>query len=333
DREANQNVVQEMENSGFSRSQAFDYVYGEAYRNELERIKNLVLKKQLAKVELFITSKKPHDDAVKEGWTDEMLEFYKATEVGEDLSAHAGFMTQNMVSSTVDASMADMVNNDDAVMHFKIKLIQDKRSFFISFIYGENDHRDRLNLWSNLSDHMDLVNNRPWSMLGDFNVTMNAYEHSKGVVDIYKGVNEFRSCMEKLDMEDLAMNGMFFTWVQKMKDPEKGILKKLDKVMGNSSFFELFGSCYANFLPYVTSDNCLALLVMSDVTIKKRRAFKFMNFLADKKEFEKTVKENWSEPVKGYAMFVFAKRLKGMKRHLRDLNKKNGNVHDKVKMI
>nr|GFD02274.1 hypothetical protein [Tanacetum cinerariifolium] len=39
------------------------------------------------------------------------------------------------------------------------------------------------------------------------------------------------------------------------------------------------------------------------------------------------------EPIKGYAMFMFAKRLKGMKRPLRYLNKKNGNVHDKVKIL
>ncbi|GJZ49216.1 hypothetical protein Tco_0603406 [Tanacetum coccineum] len=87
--------------------------------------------KQLAEVELFILSEMPLDDKGKEGWTDEMLEFYEARitkdgqdgnedykrikfscdvedEVGEDLSAHADFMNKNVVSNTVDASMADM---------------------------------------------------------------------------------------------------------------------------------------------------------------------------------------------------------------------------------
>ncbi|GJR85808.1 hypothetical protein Tco_0209819 [Tanacetum coccineum] len=93
----------------------------------------------MAEVELFILSEKPLDDKVKEGWTDEMLEFYEANadlndydineknekmksndamddEVSEDFSAHANFMTQNVVSSAVDASMAYMVNNDDVVI-------------------------------------------------------------------------------------------------------------------------------------------------------------------------------------------------------------------------
>nr|GFC81253.1 hypothetical protein [Tanacetum cinerariifolium] len=94
------------------------------------------------------------------------------------------------------------------------------------------DYKDRLKLWDNLNNHKDLVKNRPWSMLGDFNAIMNAYEHSKGVVEMYKGVNEFRNYMENLDIEDLAMFGMFFTWLQKMRNPKKGILKKLDRIIG-----------------------------------------------------------------------------------------------------
>ncbi|GJR22245.1 hypothetical protein Tco_0970772 [Tanacetum coccineum] len=230
----------------------------------------------MAEVELFILSEMPLDDKGKEGWTDEMLEFYEARitkdgqdgnedykrmkfgcavedEVGEDLSAHADFMTKNVVSNTVDASMADMakgnssaqvvrsndqgmgyelfvficvymwimweignqsiecdhlneigmvsfmrilrlrevarttarialefapefvydsidavlLSSSDQVMHFEVKLLHDKRSFFVSFIYGENEPRDRLKLWDNLSEHMGLVNSRPWTMLGD----------------------------------------------------------------------------------------------------------------------------------------------------------------------
>ncbi|GJW82362.1 hypothetical protein Tco_0146337 [Tanacetum coccineum] len=81
---------------------------------------------------------------------------------------------------------------------------------------------------------------------------------------------------------------MMLSLIQK-EDPNSGVLKKLDRVMSNSAFIDLFGSCYANFLPYVTSDHCPALLVISDVA--------------------------------------------GMKKHLRSLNKKNGNIYEKVKIL
>ncbi|GKA95477.1 hypothetical protein Tco_0817515 [Tanacetum coccineum] len=161
-----------------------------------------------------------------------------------------------VLSKDQDSIDVVLLSSSDQVMHFEVKLLHDKRSFFVSFIYGENESRDRLKLWDNLSEHMGLVNSRPWTMLGDL-----------------------------------------------------------------------------MFLPYVTSDHCPTLLVITDVTKKKIRAFRFMNYLTEKKEFHKLVNDKWNEPIKGYAMFVLAKRLKNIKRHLRDLNKKNGNVHEKVKML
>ncbi|GJT01522.1 putative RNA-directed DNA polymerase [Tanacetum coccineum] len=407
---ANADVVEEMESSGSSRNQDFDVVYDRAHKEETDRIHNL---------------------------TDEMLEFYEDSlaenvqdrngynkrikvdgsmedEVGEDLSAHASFMTQNEVSNTVDATMANMIvawnirgmtdtskqdeikllmsenslsmcaivetrlnkklvskacnnifgrwnrvsNVMDAsrncriivgwdpdmvdaillsshgqVMHFEVSLILDKRKFFISFIYGENDPKDRICLWENLIDHMGVVDGKPWVMMGDFNAILYFEDHSKGFANIYQGIREFRSCVHQLDMEDLCRNGLFYTWVQKSKDPKSGIMKKLNRVMGNNEFIDMFGACYANFLPYVTFDHCPALLVIPCSVAKRKRSFRFMNYITNKKEFHQVVKDNWNDPVHDFAMFVFAKRLKNMKRHIRDLNKRNGNVYEKVKQL
>ena len=223
------------------------------------------------------------------------------------------FGNWNWVSNSVDSAKgcrivvgwdsniieAELITSLGQVMHFKVKVIEDKRVFYVSFIYGDNEAKDRLRLWSNLNDHLTVIGSKPWVILGDFNVIRYADEHSLGVVDNNHGVKEFRECIDQLDMEDLAMNGLFFTWVQKRKDPESGILKKLDRIMGNSVFFNLYGECFATFLPYVTSDHCPALLVIPNVSIRKRRSFRFMNYLADKKNFQSVVKENWYLPING----------------------------------
>ncbi|GKA65309.1 RNA-directed DNA polymerase, eukaryota, reverse transcriptase zinc-binding domain protein [Tanacetum coccineum] len=185
--------------------------------------------------------------------------------------------------------------------------------------YGQ----DRMGLWENLIDHMGIIDSKPWVMMGDFNAILYSEDHSKGFANVYQGIREFRSCVQQLDMDDLARNGLFYTWVQKSKNPENGIIKKLDRVMGNSEFLDIFGACYANFLPYVTSDYCPALLVIPCSATKRKRSFRFMNYLTDKKEFHQVVKDNWNVPVYGFAMFIFAKRLKNMKRHIRELNKRN----------
>ncbi|PWA35896.1 zinc knuckle CX2CX4HX4C [Artemisia annua] len=131
-KEANEGVVFEMENSGTNREQAFGVVYDDAYRREMDRIQEVVFKKQLAEVELFIFSGKPFSDAVKEGWTDVMIDFYKdrmtqngkdknnvnnlEDEMGNDNSAQDDFIAQNIVSNAVDTAMADMLGNENAVV-------------------------------------------------------------------------------------------------------------------------------------------------------------------------------------------------------------------------
>ena len=64
-----------MENTGVNREQAFGVVYNEVYRKELGRIQDLIIKKQLAEVELFKLSGKPFSDAVKKDWTIDMFDF------------------------------------------------------------------------------------------------------------------------------------------------------------------------------------------------------------------------------------------------------------------
>ncbi|GKD50473.1 ribonuclease H-like domain-containing protein [Tanacetum coccineum] len=142
-------------------------------------------------------------------------------------------------------------------------------------------------------------------------------------------MEDFRECVQSLEVEDLNSYGMFFTWIEKRMNHELGILKKLDRVMGNGAFAHNFGRCYANFLPYLASDHCPALLAFPDVRISKPKSFKFMNFLTEKDNFLPTVRQNWNVEVKGISMFVLVKRLKNMKK----LNKDNGNVFEKAKFL
>ncbi|GJV16133.1 putative reverse transcriptase domain-containing protein [Tanacetum coccineum] len=57
----------------------------------------------------------------------------------------------------------------------------------------------------------------------------------------------------------------------------------------------------------------LVCLTIPDMAARKSRPFRFMNFLADKKEFISVVKENWNVDIKVFAMFssYFHKVVKG----------------------
>nr|GEY03212.1 hypothetical protein [Tanacetum cinerariifolium] len=62
----------------------------------------------------------------------------------------------------------------------------------------------------------------------------------------------------------------------------------------------------------------------------KRKAFRFMNYIADTKEFSECVKSEWDHEIKGCNMYKLVHKLKRLKKPLNKLNCKNGNLTEKV---
>nr|GEV77206.1 hypothetical protein [Tanacetum cinerariifolium] len=131
-----------------------------------------------------------------------------------------------------------LLSQSSQVMHFLVKRNIDGKEIFVSFVYGEINVVDRRDLWKNIKDHNSVAGNFPWVLLGDFNVILNYNENYRGIGVNNVGVHEFRDYVEAINIEDVKMTGLFFTRIQKRKDPNSGILKKLDRVMVNGKFVD-----------------------------------------------------------------------------------------------
>ncbi|GJY28473.1 RNA-directed DNA polymerase, eukaryota, reverse transcriptase zinc-binding domain protein, partial [Tanacetum coccineum] len=204
---------------------------------------------------------------------------------------------------------------------------------FVSVVYGEISPKARTRLWRDLVEYKGFVNNNPWVVLGDFNVVLRFNENSNGLNIQDAGIKDFRECIDSLELEDINMTELFYTWIQKMRNPELGVLKKLDRIMGNAHFISKYANSFAVFMPYLTSDHSPAILTIPDLAVRRSRSFRFANFLADKADFVDIIRENWDIDVKGYKMFKLARKLKNMKKYMRQMNRRNGNVFEKVKVL
>ncbi|GJS38127.1 retrovirus-related pol polyprotein from transposon TNT 1-94 [Tanacetum coccineum] len=100
-------------------------------------------------------------------------------------------------------------------------------------------------LWEKLGMHKVYVRNRPWCMLGDFNAALNLEDMSLGI---------------------------------KPKGSD-GVLKKIDRVMANLEFNDVFVGSYAVFKPYRIYDHALCVLKIPLLTNTASRPFKFANCL------------------------------------------------------
>nr|GEY89347.1 hypothetical protein [Tanacetum cinerariifolium] len=98
---------------------------------------------------------------------------------------------------------------------------------------------------------------------------------------------EFHECLEQIEVEDLNSLGVHFTWVQIRQDPNSGILKKIDIVLGNTKFISQFTYSHDLFLPHMTSDHSHAVLIIPKVMKKKDKAFCCMRELVMKYKAKK----------------------------------------------
>ncbi|XP_022002776.1 uncharacterized protein LOC110900170 [Helianthus annuus] len=183
-----------------------------------------------------------------------------------------------------------------------------------------------------LSLHKNFVCNEPWVILGDFNSALNLEDKSMGCSSVSLSMKEFQECVDEIEMVDIKCTGIHFTWNQK---PKKGIglMKKIDRVMGNPHFIEKYPSTFAEFHPSRLSDHCSCVVSVPDMEKRKHRPFKFANFLAYKPDFLPIVEKGWGISIDGVYQFSVVKKLRLLKSPLRALLYHQGNLHKKVEEL
>ncbi|PWA56938.1 RNA-directed DNA polymerase, eukaryota, Reverse transcriptase zinc-binding domain protein [Artemisia annua] len=122
-----------------------------------------------------------------------------------------------------------------------------------------NYYVNRRALWSNLVSHASFMRNRPWVLLGDFNAALNLEDHSCGGYAPDIAMCEFKQCVLDMEVMDVNSTGLHFTWNQKPRG-SNGILKKIDRIMGNLKFGDIFPGSFAIFQPYRISDHSPCVL-------------------------------------------------------------------------
>ncbi|GJS87046.1 RNA-directed DNA polymerase, eukaryota, reverse transcriptase zinc-binding domain protein [Tanacetum coccineum] len=215
-------------------------------------------------------------------------------------------------------------------MLYKVEVISSKNIVYCTFIYAANKGKDRRDLWKELNLNKRLIGDSAWVIMGDVNVSLNLEDHSEGISNFSRDMIEFQECVNEIEIEDINSTGMHFTWTKSLLNPNATVLKKIDRIMGNSFLFDTFNNASAIFLPYGISDHSPAILIIPQAMVKKRKSFRLANYITDKVEFQEVVKDEWNTEVHGYAMYRLVSKLKCLKQHLNNLNWKNGNLFDKV---
>nr|GEY42087.1 hypothetical protein [Tanacetum cinerariifolium] len=115
-----------------------------------------------------------------------------------------------------------------------IKPLNGDKSFHYSFIYAFVHTIDKRSLWKSLQKYKRSIQDALWVMLGYFNATLDPAKKSTSGSKVTTTIGDFRDCITDIEIKDIAMSGLRFTWNKK---PVKkgGLLKKLDRIMSNKA--------------------------------------------------------------------------------------------------
>ncbi|XP_071740858.1 uncharacterized protein [Rutidosis leptorrhynchoides] len=237
--------------------------------------------------------------------------------------------TRIILRGTPDIVNLMVMSMSDQALHCMVKSLSNDVQFHVSFIDAHNYYITRRALWRELEMHKCLLGNHPWVMLGDFNASLSVNDSSCGSSSMTIAMSEFKDCVERICMSDVNHMGLHFTWNQRPK-ASSGLLKKIDRVMANDEFISTFVNAYAVFHPYRISDHSPAILKIPTQGTNHPKPFKFANFITFHDEFRDTVSDGWKTKVQGYKMFQVVKKLRALKKPLRKLAWRKGNLHDRV---
>jgi hypothetical protein len=210
-----------------------------------------------------------------------------------------------------------MVDCTEQVIHCETLSLCSQEQICISCVYGHNNLAKRRGLWSSII-RIGENSSSPWLCMGDFNNLLRIEEKLNGNTATQYELRDFQDCCEVTGLEDIRSSGFFYTWTNGK------VWSKLDRVMAGPNWPHLAKSINVVFsAPGIFSDHASSLIRIEDISCKGNKIFKFLNIWAEHEEFKDVVLKNWRADIRGCEMFKLCKNQKGLKIHLKGLNRRH----------
>lgn len=158
----------------------------------------------------------------------------------------------------------------------------------------------------------NIAYRHPWVVLGDFNAIKRKGEKFGEMARWEAHEDEFNVCCNKAHLDDHRFMGNFFTW-SNISEGNHHIACKLDRILVNEKWLDVFLKSLGIFLPSRLSDHSLCILLGGDIDNSRRSHFKFFNFWVNHEDFLLLVSSIWQEEVVGNSFFHLVKKLKKLK--------------------
>ncbi|XP_038996529.1 uncharacterized protein LOC120121165 [Hibiscus syriacus] len=142
---------------------------------------------------------------------------------------------------------------------------------------------------------------------------------------------DFQEVTHELDLQDHPFIGPLFTWSNKQTNTF--LARKLDRVLVNPTWINVFQKSFVEFLAPGVSDHCMAFTWLDkEIPTNRPKPFKFFNFWTLHPNFLREFNQSWQTEFHGNPMRILFLKLKHLKLSLKILNKSSySDISSRVK--
>ncbi|KAF5454407.1 hypothetical protein F2P56_024075 [Juglans regia] len=182
------------------------------------------------------------------------------------------------------------------------------------------ERQERMRLWSSLMDMSSQQ--RPWVVLGDFNIIRNNNKRCGGRLRPAVAMDDFNNCIDACRVSELQSCRQKFSWCNGQSDLRRS-WARLDRGLINALGFDHFSDAHLKYLFRSCSDHAPMVLSLTRPLVNYGYpSFKFQQMWVTHDRFLECVSQAWSgEVVADSAMVILMIKLKRLKVALRNWNK------------
>ncbi|XP_074319673.1 uncharacterized protein LOC141656618 [Silene latifolia] len=181
-------------------------------------------------------------------------------------------------------------------IHMLVHSQTDGKKVLLTMIYAFNGLYERVELW-NILKGISADCTDPWLWLGDFNTVLSPFERLGG--NTYDAdMEHFQDCVSICGMEDIPATGALFTWSNKQNSCDR-VYSRLDRVIGNQEWLDIFGTSLAHFHPEGLFDHCPCTIMDKSAEIGGKKSFKYFNMWGAAPTFKDFVAMSWATEYRG----------------------------------
>ncbi|KAK8596693.1 hypothetical protein V6N12_065173 [Hibiscus sabdariffa] len=211
--------------------------------------------------------------------------------------------------------------------------------WFCSFVYAPPYREGKQDFWKDLTNTRADIDN-PWLLMGDTNIISSQNDKIGGSPYDLSQAKWFNEFTDLCGLMDMPIKGGTYTW-SNLRADDDAILERIDNVLFNTSWNDMFNKADCFMDPAIFSDHCPVILRLYDHNKKRRRAFKFESNWLLEKGCKSSVQEAWNQLGNNSSGLLLNRKLNIIREKLRSWSKGKfarkrktlKEIRDKIKVI